>query len=137
MKYLLDTNVISEFRKNKPHGAVLAWRKSVATEEIFIPSVVIGEIQYGIELTRRQHLSKAFEIENWLERILAWYQIIPADAAIYREWGRLIVGKSIALNEDALIAATARVHYLIVVTRNCRDFEGFGVPTFDPFTFAA
>ena len=71
--YLLDTDVISELRRTKPHGAVKAWFRSIKTELIFIPAVVIGEIQASIEITRRQAPQKAQEIELWLERVLLYY----------------------------------------------------------------
>jgi predicted nucleic acid-binding protein len=132
--FLLDNNVVSELRKNRPHGAVIAWRKSVPTERIAIPAVVIGEIQEGIEITRRQDLSKSKELENWLDRVVTYYTILPADGTIYREWARLIHGKSNDLGADAMIAATARVHGMVVVTRNEKDFASFRVQLFNPFS---
>lgn len=69
--YLLDTNVVSELRKNKPHGAVLAWIKSVPDASLYLPSVTIGEIQAGIELTREQDPEKAAELDRWLDQVAA------------------------------------------------------------------
>jgi predicted nucleic acid-binding protein len=132
--YLLDTNVISELRKAKPHGAVLEWLRSVESYDLFIPAVVIGEMQAGAERTRSQYPEKAVEIERFLDRVLSSYAIVSLDAAIFREWARLIYGKSRDLTEDAMIAATARIHHLVVVTRNVKDFETFGVQVFNPFT---
>ena len=131
--YLLDTNVISELRKAKPHGAVLAWFHAVRPEEIAIPAVVIGEIQDGAEITRKQDQLKAAEIEAWLDYILANFSVLPMDGLIFREWARLMAGKSDELSGDAMIAATARIHRLIVVTRNVKDFAAFDVKVFNPF----
>ena len=134
--YLLDTNVISELRKAKPHGAVLAWFHAVRPEEIAIPAVVIGEIQDGAEITRKQDPLKAAEIEAWLDYILANFSVLPMDGPIFREWARLMAGKPDDLSGDAMIAATARIHHMIVVTRNVRDFRGLAVEVFNPFSYS-
>lgn len=131
--YLLDTNVVSELRKPRPHGAVLAWLQGVADSELYLSAVTVGEIQSGIELTREQDPVKAIEIERWLELLAASYNVLPMDAATFREWGRLTHRQSDTLLEDAMIAATARQHGLTVVTRNVADFRGFGVAVLDPF----
>jgi predicted nucleic acid-binding protein len=131
--FLLDTNVLSETRKARPHGAVLAWLGSVTSAQIFVAAVTIGEIQIGIEATRRQDAAKAAEIERWLENIATVSNVLPMDAPIFRRWAKLMHGRSDALYEDAMIAATAYVHGLTIVTRNIRDFKDFGVPTFNPF----
>ena len=131
--YLLDTNVISELRKVKPHGAVLAWLEDVHPYEIAIPAVVIGEIQDGAEITRKQDPAKASEIEVWLDYVLANFEVKPMDGAMFREWARLMSGKSDNLSGDAMIAATARVLQLIVVTRNVKDFAPFNVRVLNPF----
>jgi predicted nucleic acid-binding protein len=133
--YLLDTNVISELRKAKPHGAVLAWFHAVRPEEIAIPAIVIGEIQNGAEITRKQDQLKAAEIEAWLDYILANFSVLPADGAIFREWARIMASKQDDLSGDAMIAATARIHRMIVVTRNIKDFEGLAVEVFNPFSY--
>ena len=132
--FLLDTNVVSELRKNRPHGAVVAWLKGVDDEEIFLSAVTLGELQTGVELTRRQYPIKANQIEAWLDQVADSYQILPMDGREFREWARLMEGRPDQLLEDAMLAATARVHRLTVVTRNTRDFKSFDVPVFDPFT---
>ena len=135
MIYLLDTNIVSELRKPRPHGAVLAWRHSVPIHQIAIPGIVLAENQAGIELTRKQNPAKALELENCLDEMMNYYTVLPADGAIYREWARLKHGKSIDLDADAMIAATARILRLTVATRNVRDFEQFQVEVYDPFSF--
>lgn len=131
--YLLDTNVVSELRKPRPHGGVLAWLQGVDDKDLFLSAVTVGEIQAGIELTREQDEAKAAEIEAWLAQVAASYAVLPMDAAAFRVWARLMHRQSDTLIEDAMIAATAQVHGLTVVTRNVADFKAFGVPVLDPF----
>jgi predicted nucleic acid-binding protein len=132
--YLLDTNIVSELRRPRPHGAVLAWISAVPAQALFLSAVSVGEIQAGIELTREQDPDKARELEQWLDRVAANYGILPMDAAVFREWARLMHKASDTLYEDAMIAATARVHQLTVATRNVADFKSFGVKLLNPFS---
>ncbi len=134
--YLLDTNVVSELRKPKPHGAVLQWIADIANEHLHVCAVTIGEIQAGIEITRAQDQEKAAELEAWLDQVAASFNVLPMDAPIFREWARLMHGTSNTLYEDAMIAATARVHGLAVVTRNVADFKRFKVTLLNPFLTA-
>ena len=132
--YLLDTNVISEVRARRPHGALIAWLSAHDEKQLFLPAVAIGELQNGVELTRRQNPEKAGEIEGWIELLIATYRVLPMDAACFREWARLMHGRPDAmLSEDAMIAAIARVHGLTVLTRNERDFAHFHVAIVNPF----
>jgi predicted nucleic acid-binding protein len=133
MMYLLDTNVVSELRKPKPHGAVLAWFSGVEDLQIHLSAVTIGEIQVGIELTREQDEAKALEIEAWLEQVASSYNVLAMDAAVFRAWARLMHRQSDTLYEDAMIAAIAKVNHLTVVTRNGADFKPFDVPLLNPF----
>ena len=132
--YLLDTDVVSELRKTCPHGAVLAWIGDIADTDLLLSAVTIGEIQAGIEMTRVHDKPKAAEIEAWLDQVAATYNILPMDARAFRIWARLMHRKSEQLIEDAMIAATAKVHNLVVVTRNMRAFEQLGVRCLDPFS---
>ena len=131
--YLLDTNIVSELRKPRPHGAVVAWLASVDDAQLFLSAVTLGEIQAGIELTREQDAGKADELDAWLELVAGAYNVLPMDAAAFRNCARLMHGKSDTLFEDAMIAATARVNGLTVVTRNVADFEALGVAVWNPF----
>jgi len=135
--YLLDTNVISELRRMKPHGAVIEWLQEVSDADLHLSAVTIGEIQAGVEHTRKTDAAKANEIERWLDQVAATYNVLPMDAQTFRRWARLMHGQSDDHIEDAMIAATALCHDLTVVTRNVRDFMPFGVRTLDPFSSVA
>lgn len=134
--YLLDTNVVSELRKRRPHGGVVAWLESVDDAQLYLSAVTLGEIQAGIELTREQDPDKAKEIEAWLELVAGAYNVLPMNAVTFRAWARLMHRKSDTLYEDAMIAATAIVHGLTVATRNEADFQALGLEVFNPFTAA-
>ena len=131
--YLLDTNVVSELRRPRPHKGVLDWIAGVPADRLFLSAVTVGEIQAGIEIARERDAVKAEELASWLDRVVAGYGVLPMDAAAFREWARLVHGKPAAPIEDAMIAATARLRRLTVATRNVRDFQAFGVDIFDPF----
>jgi toxin FitB len=133
IRYLIDTNVISEMRKKKPHGGALAWLRSLAEEQVLLSAVTFGEIQRGVELTRMQDPLKANEIEAWAAQLERAAQVLPMDSACFREYARLMRDRSEALTEDAMIAATARVHGLTVATRNENDFDLLGMTVFNPF----
>lgn len=131
--YLLDTNIISELRKFKPHGAVVTWVKSIEDKDLYLSAVTVGEIQAGIEITREQDASKALQIEQWLDQVADTYNVLAMDSTVFRQWAKLMHRTSDTLYEDAMIAATAKVHHLTVVTRNVADFKSFGVKLLNPF----
>lgn len=131
--FLLDTNVVSELRRPRPHGAVLAWIADIPDQQLRISAVTVGEIQAGIELTRDQDPAKADELEGWLDRVVATFAVLPMDAAAFRAWARMKHRRSDTIFEDAMIAATAEVHGLTVATRNLRDFAPLGVDVVNPF----
>jgi hypothetical protein len=133
MAYLLDTNVVSELRKRKPHGAVLSWVQKLPEESIRVSAVTLGEIQAGIERTREIDAEKARELEQWLNDLADTTSIVDVNARIYRRWAVLMHRRPDHHNEDALIAATALVHDLTVATRNVADFKPFGVKLVNPF----
>ena len=131
---LLDTMVLSELRKAKPNAGAVTYLRSQAPDTVFLSAITIGEIEAGIEKQRSVVPEFAEELSHWLAQIeLQFAQfILPVTPAIAKLWGRLCVqtgNKGI----DNLIAATALVHNLLVVTRNVKDFEVVGVRVFDPF----
>lgn len=131
--YLVDTNIVSELRKQKPHKGVLAWFADIAEESLYLSVVTLGEIQAGIEKTRSQDVQKALEIEGWLDSLANTYNVLAIDASIFRRSAHVMHERPDHCIEDALIAATALVRGLIVVTRNVRDFEPFGIQVLNPF----
>ncbi|MGD0763971.1 MAG: PIN domain-containing protein [Roseiarcus sp.] len=100
-----------------------------------ICAVTLGEIQRGVEITRTRDPAKAREIEIWADKLEQSFSVISADAAVFRRHAKLMQGRSSSIYEDALIAATALVHELVVITRDVADFKGFGVRVIDPFGF--
>ena len=131
--YLLDTNVVSELRRPRPHGAVVAWIRDVPDSDLHLSAVTIGELQAGVEITREHDPDRAAEIERWIDRVAETYNVLSMDSAAFRRWAQLMHHRSDQLNEDAMIAATAQIHGLTVVTRNVRDFDIFGAKTLNPF----
>jgi predicted nucleic acid-binding protein len=95
--YLLDTNVVSELRKPRPHGAVLAWLESVNDVSLYLATVTLGEIQAGIELTREQDSKKAGEIEAWADLVANTSNVLAMDGPAFRCWAKLMHRKSDAL----------------------------------------
>jgi predicted nucleic acid-binding protein len=135
LKYLVDTNVISELRKGtRCDKNVWEWFSRIADEDIFLSVLTIGEILRGIERIRRRDLQAAGALERWLEERARFYQerILPVSREVAERWGRLGVPDPGPVL-DGLIAATASVHGLTVATRNVADIARTGVPCVNPF----
>jgi toxin FitB len=131
--YLLDTNVVSEFRRRRPHPSVAAWVESLPNEHMHVSVVTLGELQAGVEVTREQDPEKATEIEAWVDQVADLYNVLPVDARVCRLWAKLMYRRRPDLIPGALIAATAIIHNLTIATRNVRDFQGLSVPVLNPF----
>jgi predicted nucleic acid-binding protein len=134
MSFLLDTNVVSEARRPPGDTVVKAWLASVPADSLYLSVLVVGEIRRGVERLRRRDAPQAAIYEAWLATLDLDYadHIIPITADIAEEWGRLGVPDPIP-TADGLMAATARVHGLTLVTRNTADFVRTGVPLVNPF----
>src|SRR6185295_14261063 len=113
--YLLDTNVISELRRPRPHGGVVAWLEGVADDDLHLSAVTLGELQAGVEITREQDPEKASQIESWIDLVAQTWNILPLDGRTFRVWAKIMHRRSDDLLTDALIAATAITHHLVVV----------------------
>jgi len=111
----------------------VAWLRNIPDADLHLSAVTIGELQAGVEAARETDPRKAAEIEDWLDRVAGTWNVVPMDAPTFRCWARLMHGRSDDVIEDAMIAATAQIHNLIVVTRNIRDFKRLGVRTLNPF----
>ena len=135
MSYLIDTNVISEVRKGARCTApVAAWWSKVNEDDLWLSALVIGEIRRGIELARKRDPQKATALETWLQDVVTGFddRILTVDTKVAEEWGRLNAIRPLPV-VDALLAATARVKGLTLVTRNGKDLTGVGVSIFNPF----
>lgn len=131
--YLLDTNVVSELRRIRPHPNVIKWLQSIPQQQLHLCTVTLGEIQRGIENVRTHDAKKASEIELWADKLESTWSVLPVDAASFRAHARLMRRKPAPAYEDALIGAVAIRHGLMIVTRNIEDFGGFESPVLNPF----
>ena len=133
--FLLDTNVISEVRKaDRCNVAVARWFAAVSDADLFISVLVTGEIRRGIERLRGRDASQAEILERWLQDVMTSYadRVLPIDGRVADAWGRLGAARPVPVI-DGLLAATARVHDMTLVTRNVQDVEGLGVSVLNPF----
>jgi predicted nucleic acid-binding protein len=112
---------------------VVAWLEGIADQDLHLSAVTLGELQAGVEITREQDPERASQIEAWIDQVARTWNILPLDGQIFRLWAKLMHRRSDDLMADALIAATATVHHLVVVARNVRDFVPLGVETLNPF----
>ena len=135
MSYLLDTNIISELRKGAVCDRhVAAWYALVADEDLFLSTLVLGEIRKGVELARPKNPGKAAALEAWLEQVVAGFagRVLGIDGAVADLWGRMSAIRTIPVI-DGLLAATAATAGLTLVTRNDRDIAGLGATVLNPF----
>ena len=125
--------MISELRRSRPHGAVMAWLNATTPDDLFLSAITMGEIQSGIERTRPRDPAAAEALEKWADAVESSYQILPIDSLTMRLWAKLMNHRPDQGYEDMFIAATAIVHGFSVVTRNTKDFQISGLKLIDPF----
>ena len=132
--YLIDTNIISELRRPKQSTHVVNWFGSVEVETLYISVLTFGELRRGVELLRLRDKKAASALDRWLAGVRSEFadRILAIDDAVSEQWGRLSIGQPLP-SIDGLLAATALVHQLTVVTRNTADFERSGVACLNPF----
>lgn len=137
--WLLDTNVVSELRRDRPNPKVRSWSEARSADSLFLSDVTVAEIRYGIESRAPGEFRE--ELNLWLERMLRpWFagRILSADEDVWLIWRRMVDrGRENGITfsqPDLVIAATAEVHGLVVCTRNERDFVRTGVPVFNPWS---
>lgn len=138
MSYLIDTNIISELRKGARCDLhVSAWYATVADADLFLSTLVLGEIRKGVELARPRDASKAAALERWLRDVEAAFdgRVLGIDNAVSDQWGRMSAIRSVPVI-DGLLAATALTHDLTLVTRNDRDVADLGATVLNPFKVA-
>ena len=136
MSFLLDTDVISELRKRgRVNEGVERWFSDVDDAEVFLSVLSVGEMRRGIESIQRRDRPRALTLNRWLHGLVAQFEsrLLPVDRAVAEEWGRMNAANALPAI-DGLLAATARVHGLTLVTRNTRDVARTGVPCVDPFS---
>ena len=138
MSYLLDTNIVSEVRKARANQHVRAWFASVPGQSLYLSVLTVGEIRRGIERLRRHDPAQAAVFETWLATLRQRYadRLLPVTSEIAEEWGRLNVPDPLP-TVDGLLAATARVHGLVLVTRNTAELARTGIRLLDPFVPAS
>jgi toxin FitB len=134
VRYLLDTNILSELRRGlKAEPGLVTWFDDQSAEALFISAVTVGEIRQGIEQIRRKDPGRAGLLDRWLRGLAQYYEdrLLYIDGAIAEEWGRLRARRNVPVI-DGLLAATARVHDLALVTKNVRGFRELGVRVVSP-----
>ena len=139
MSYLIDTNIISEVRKRDRCDAhVAAWYETIADEELYLSVLVLGEIRKGVERMRSRDPVQAVALEKWLFAVGTAFggRVLPIDQAIAEEWGRMAATRPVS-TVDGLLAATAKLRGLTLVTRNAADVAGLGVAVLNPFAPAS
>jgi len=136
VSYLIDANVISELRKGERANArVLRWYESIADSDVYLSVLVLGEIRQGLERARGRDPAQARALERWLRDVRDAFgeRVLPVSEAVAEEWGRMNAVRPLPV-VDGLLAATAKVHGLTLVTRNVADVADTGAECLDPFT---
>lgn len=133
MSFLLDTSIVSELRRPRADAGLLSWFDAQPASALFLSIVTVGEVRQGIEQLRKRDAKQASLLDRWLNGLSQFYEdrLLYIDGTVADEWGRLRARRSVPVM-DALIAATARVHGLTLVTRNVRDFANLGVDLLNP-----
>lgn len=140
MAFLIDTNILSELRKwpnNSP--SVQAWQKSeMFSHDAYLSVLTIGEVRKGIELIGKRDSSQAAALECWLQVLYLQFsdRILPLTAKIAEDWGRLNSVRPLPAI-DSMLAATARIHDLVLATRNVKDLQGIDVKIVNPFEYGS
>lgn len=135
MAYLLDTNIVSELRKGaRCNPSVLDWFSALGDEDLYLSVLVVGEIERGIERIRKRDPKYATRLRRWLSSLVTQFndRILPVTLPIARTWGKLGAANPIP-TVDGLLAATAHVHGLVLVTRNVTDIESLDIEWVNPF----
>ncbi len=135
MSYLIDTNIISEVRKgDRCNPNVSRWYSAISDDELYLSVLVLGEIRQGVERARPRDANQATALEAWLRRVSDAFgpRILAVTREVANAWGRMNAVRPLP-TVDSLLAATARVHGLTLVTRNVDDVEGTGVDLLNPF----
>jgi toxin FitB len=135
--FLLDTTVLSELRKRSPDAGVAAWFDSVDSRRLYLSVLTVGEIRQGVCRLQRRDRAQAAVFDQWLAGLLRAYsdRVVPVTAEVAEEWGRLNVPDPVPV-VDGLLAATAKVHDWMLVTRNVSDVVDTGARLHNPFTGA-
>jgi predicted nucleic acid-binding protein len=134
--FLVDTNVVSELRKGpRTNARVRSWYDSVDAPALWMSVLSLGEIRRGVENVRRRDPAGATALDRWLQRLSRDHRgrVLPVTSAISDAWGALDARTGPLPIVDGLLAATAIVHELILVTRNVADFTRTGIDVFDPW----
>ena len=135
MNYLIDTNIISEVRKGERCDAnVAAWYDTIDDGDLYLSVLILGEVRKGIERVRPRDPAQADALEDWLGTVREAFaaRILPVDDAVAEEWGRMGAQRPVS-TIDALLAATAKVHGMTLVTRNTADVSDLGASIVNPF----
>jgi predicted nucleic acid-binding protein len=136
VSYLVDTNIVSEFRKGpRANAGVIGWFAEVADADIYLSVLTVGELRRGVDSIERRDAGTARVLNRWLRGLVDGFseRLLPVDRAVAEEWGRMSAAQSLPVI-DTLLAATAKVHGLTLVTRNTKDVAHTGVHSLNPFS---